>query len=98
MKKSYERDSATHIGPRPHPLEPHAASHHPLAAYAYHLPSLSSTPHGRPHLRQEPDAVVPLVRICGRGCERSRFLLRLCAGSRFGPRTVLLAFLFVGAD
>src|SRR5215831_11293541 len=52
-------------------LGPHAASHHPLAAYAYRLSSLSSPPHGRHHLRQEPDAVVPLVRIRGGGCERS---------------------------
>src|SRR6266436_2001433 len=55
----------------PHPLGPHAASHHSLAAFAYRLSSLSSPPYGRPHLRQEPDAVAPLVRIRGGGCDRS---------------------------
>jgi hypothetical protein len=38
-----------------------------VSAYA----SLSSPPHGRRHLRQEPDAVAPLVQIRGGGCERS---------------------------
>jgi hypothetical protein len=33
------------------------------------MESLSSTPHGRPYLRQAPDAVVPPVRIRGGGCE-----------------------------
>ena len=34
------------------------------------LSSLSSAPHGRRHhLRQEPDAGIPLVRIRGGGCE-----------------------------
>src|SRR6266436_6312731 len=49
-------------------LGPHAAPHHSLAASAYRLSSLSSPPHGRPHLRQEPDAGIPLVRIRGGGC------------------------------
>src|SRR6266481_5861046 len=31
----------------------------------------SHAAHGRPHLRQEPDAVVPLVRSRGGGCEQS---------------------------
>jgi len=31
-------------------LGPHAAPHHPLAASAYRLSSLSPAPHGRPHL------------------------------------------------
>src|SRR5580700_8960911 len=69
MQKSHEGGLATHIScavaAQPecrHPLGPHAASHHPLAAYAYRLSSLSSPPHGRHHARQEPDAVVPLVR------------------------------------
>src|ERR1700732_5635545 len=42
-----------------------------LVAAAYCLPFLSSAPHGRHYLRQEPDAVVPLVRIRGGGCEHS---------------------------
>ena len=50
---------------RPRPLGPHAAPDHPLVAYAYRLSSLSSAPHGRHHLRQEPDAGNPLVRIRG---------------------------------
>src|SRR5882672_2764962 len=55
----------------PHPLGPHAAPYHSLAASAYHLSSLSPAPHGRHHLRQEPDAVMPPVRIRGGGCEQS---------------------------
>src|SRR6202023_1815953 len=45
--------------------------HHSLAASAYRLSSLSSAPHGRHYLRQEPDAGNPLVRIRGGGCEQS---------------------------
>src|SRR5467141_3914739 len=56
---------------RPRPLGSYAAPHHSLAASAYHLSSLPPAPHGRHHLRQEPDAVVPLVRIRGGGYERS---------------------------
>jgi retron-type reverse transcriptase len=72
---------------RPCSLGSHAAPHHPLAASAYCLSSLSSAPHGRRHLRQEPDAGNPLVRIRGGGCAQSRFLLRLHGfGSRFSLR------------
>ena len=56
---------------RPRPLGSHAAPHHSLAAFAYRLSSLSPAPHGRHHLRQEPDAGNPLVRIRGGGCEQS---------------------------
>src|SRR6266478_10158727 len=62
---------------RPRALGSHAAPHHSLAACAYRLSSLSPAPHGRHHLRQEPDAVAPLVRIRGGGCEQSRSQLRL---------------------
>src|SRR6266436_2063250 len=62
---------------RPRALGSHATPHHSLAACAYHLSSLSPATHGRPHLRQEPDAGIPLVRIRGGGHERSSFLLRL---------------------
>ena len=55
----------------PRPLGSHAAPYHPLAASACRLSSLSPASHRRPHLRQEPDAVVPLVRIRGGGYERS---------------------------
>ena len=48
-----------------------AAPHRPLAALADYLSSLSTPPHGRRHLRQEPDAGNPLVRIRGRGQARS---------------------------
>src|SRR5712671_1945888 len=62
---------------RPRPLGSHAAPYHPLAATAFCLSSLSPASHGRHHLRQEPDAGIPLVRIRGGGYERSSFLLRL---------------------
>ena len=52
-------------------LGPHASPHHSLAACAYRLSSLSPALPGRPHLRQEPDAGIPLVRIRGGGYERS---------------------------
>src|SRR5439155_10964890 len=45
---------------RTRPLEPYAAPHHSLAASAYRLSSLSLAPHGRYHLRQEPDALCGL--------------------------------------
>src|SRR5271170_1285777 len=54
---------------RPHPLESHAAPHHPLAAPTFCLSSLSLAAHGRYYLRQEPDAGKPLVRIRGGGYE-----------------------------
>src|SRR6266404_2005832 len=56
---------------RPCALGSHAAPHHSLAASAYCLSSLSPATPGRPHLRQEPDAGIPLVRIRGGGYERS---------------------------
>jgi hypothetical protein len=85
MKKSHECELATHIGPescgaarkggveaqpeRPGPLGSYAAPDHSLAASGFCLSSLSSASHGRHHLRQEPDAGNPLVRIRGGGCE-----------------------------
>src|SRR4029077_2735991 len=63
------------------PLASYAAPHRSLAASAYCLSSLSPAPHGRRHLRQEPDAGNPPVRIRGGGREQSRSLLRLgCIG------------------
>ena len=56
---------------RPGPLGSHAAPDHSLAAFALCLSSLSSAAHGRCHLRQEPDAGNPLVRIRGGGHEQS---------------------------
>src|SRR6267154_1036584 len=56
---------------RPRPLRPHAAPHHSPAASAFCLSSLSFAAHGRHHLRQEPDAGNPLVRIRGGGHEQS---------------------------
>src|SRR6266478_2717474 len=56
---------------RPRPLGSHAAPYQPLAATSFCLSSLSPASHGRHHLRQEPDAVVPLVRIRGGGREQS---------------------------
>src|SRR2546425_1259476 len=78
----------------PHPLGPHAASHHSLAAFAYRLSSLSSPPHGRPHLRQEPDAVAPLVGSV-EGVVSDHDSYSDLSRSRFGPRRLLLAFFFV---
>src|SRR5271169_5783572 len=48
-----------------------------LVAQTPYLSSLSLAPPRRHHLRQEPDAVIPLVRIRGGGREQSRSLLRL---------------------
>src|SRR5271166_824454 len=48
-----------------------------LVAQAPHLSSLPAVPPRRHHLRQEPDAVIPLVRIRGGGRAQSRSLLRL---------------------
>jgi len=48
-------------------LGPNAAIAHPLAASCGRMSSLSSTPLWRHHLRQEPDAGKPHVRICGGG-------------------------------
>jgi hypothetical protein len=56
------------------------AAHLPaLVAQAPHLSSVSTAPPRRHHLRQEPDAVIPLVRIRAGGREQSRSLLRLPA-------------------
>src|SRR5260370_2498297 len=55
----------------PRALGSHATPHHSLAAPAYRLSSLSPASHGRPHLRPEPNAGIPLVRIRGGGYERS---------------------------
>ena len=48
-----------------------SALRRPLASARAHLPSLSARALRRHHPRQEPDAVMPLVRICGGGYERS---------------------------
>ena len=46
-----------------------AAAHSALVAPSAHYSSLSPEAAWRRHLRQEPDAVMPLVRICGGGYE-----------------------------
>src|ERR1700722_2726235 len=48
---------------------PDATADSPLAPCCSRLSSLSLAPHGRYHLRQEPDAGNPLVRIRGGGHE-----------------------------
>jgi hypothetical protein len=48
-----------------------------VASAGFGLSALSAGASRRPHPRWEPDAVVPLVRICGGGRERSWSLLRL---------------------
>src|SRR5439155_10521774 len=59
----------------PHAPQPDASSvvetdeaiHRPVASTRTYLPSLSPRPLRRCHPRQEPDAVMPHVRICGGG-------------------------------
>src|SRR3989442_3383215 len=54
-----------------------APAHRAVAAPCARMSSLSSEATWRRHLRQEPDAVMPLVRIRGGGYEQSSSLLRL---------------------
>src|SRR5712691_6020522 len=54
-----------------------APAHRAVAAPCAHMSSLSPEATWRCHLRQEPDAVMPLVRIRGGGYEQSSSLLRL---------------------
>ena len=69
----------------PHAPQPDASSvvetdeaiHRPVASTRTYLPSLSPRPLRRCHPRQEPDAVMPHVRICGGAYEQSSSLLRL---------------------
>ena len=71
-------DGAEPSQPRPPPaVAPYATLYRTVASDGFDLSSLS---HGAPRRhdpRWEPDAVVPLVRICGGGHERSWSLLRL---------------------
>src|SRR5206468_4306593 len=53
------------------------AIHRPVASTRAYLSPLSPRPLRRCHPRQEPDAVMPHVRICGGGYEQSSSLLRL---------------------
>ena len=55
----------------PPALAPHDPSGRAVAPVGSYLPPLSSRASGRPHPRWEPDAVMPLVRICGGGHEQS---------------------------
>ena len=54
----------------------YATAHPPLASSGPYLPSLSLAPSARHHLRQEPDAGNPPVRICAGGTEKSVSLPR----------------------
>src|SRR5438445_1833841 len=73
----------------PHALQPDASSvvetdeaiHRPVASSRTYLPSLSPRPLRRCHPRQEPDAVMPHVRICGGAYEQSSSLLRLSSST-----------------
>ena len=60
----------------PGPVGTHAPPDVPLAASAAHLPALSLRAPRRRHPRWEPDAVVPLVRICAGGAGRPASLPR----------------------
>src|SRR2546426_8617292 len=62
---------------RAHLLGADAPARRAVAAPCAHLSSLSPEATWRPHLMQEPDAVIPLVRIRGGGYEQSSSLLRL---------------------
>ena len=46
----------------------------------------------RHHLRQEPDALVALVRICGGGVQQCASLLRLSVGLLFSCRLIVTSF------
>src|SRR5207245_11688079 len=69
-----------------------APAHRAVAAPCARMSSLSSEATWRRHLRQEPDAVMPLVRIRGGGYEQSSSLLRLGQPARGdGDRTLKAA-------
>ena len=58
----------------PHPAlalgyDAHAAQRIGMTDVRPRQPAVDEAPHGRHHLRQEPDAVAPLVRIRGGGHE-----------------------------
>src|SRR5881409_464751 len=59
-----------------------APAHRAVAAPCARMSSLSPEATWRRHLRQEPDAVMPLVRIRGGGYEQSSSLLRLPVDGR----------------
>src|SRR5579875_2225925 len=59
-----------------HAVGADATAHPPLASSGPYLPSLSFAPSARHHLRQEPYAGNPPVRICPGGTERSVSLPR----------------------
>src|SRR5436190_22185309 len=73
-----EPDRSYHLGAD-------AAAHSVLAASGAHYSSLSPEATWRCHLRQEPDAVIPHVRIRGGGYEQSSSLLRLIVGTARVP-------------
>jgi len=49
---------------QPSAVAPHAALYRAVVSIGFGLSSLSSGASRRPHPRWEPDAVIPLVRIC----------------------------------
>jgi RNA-directed DNA polymerase len=59
------------------PVGPDETHHRPVASARSYLASISPRPARRHDPRQEPDAVIPHVRICGGGRGQPRFLLRL---------------------
>jgi hypothetical protein len=61
---------------RPRHVGAHGANHAPRPPTRSHLPSLSILAACGQDLRQEPDAVIPHVRICAGGAERSASLPR----------------------
>jgi hypothetical protein len=66
--------------PKPRPpraMAPYESFHHTLASASFDLSPLSFRAPRRCRPRWKPDAVIPLVRIYGRGCEPSKPLLRL---------------------
>ena len=103
LRRAHEQPRAAHLsvsgGPslaphavaaepeRPRHLGPDAAAYRPLVACCPRVSSLSPAATWRYHLRQEPDAGNPLVRICGGGDQRWSFLLRLGEVEVTGART-----------
>src|SRR5207247_8773786 len=83
--------------PRPEAAQPDcpahlgadAAAHSALAPTSAHHSPVSLEAAGRCHLRQEPDAVMPHVRICGGGYGQPSSLLRLVlVSTRTGSRRI----------
>jgi|SRR5579875_3559137 len=72
-----------------HAVGADATAYPPLASSGPYLPSLSFAPSARHHLRQEPYAGNPPVRICAGGTERSVSLPRQATSDAGGSALLL---------